>query len=604
MFYVSEMLLRSPARRWLSSDVQSDLVLVCSDGAVPAHSALLAGSSPFLSALLSAPSSRHCAGCSAPRSLLLAGVGVAECRALVDLLYTGKAPYTREVSSLLGLCEMLGLELAALDVVNKTLKTVTSQLRPQAPCGDSERVDGVHRRFNRDHASCESIPGCQDLEPIRNNQTPNKLSVITSGLKLMFSGSQSKIPKHQIERSPSLSLKRGERMSQDLAAEPLHSFPTKKLPSKSPEVFDNILAEEDVFPKSSQHKTFQRPAHHPQPGPSTSVVSSSPGQVMVPNSVLSEVMQMMPVEAIKMEAETERSDAEYPQMEGREADDEDREKASAVSSYLSMNNSRNYVCQSCDTGFTFVRSYNWHLARCKAATSSNTPSRITNIPSSSRPAVTVVVCKICNASVTGLKSHLALVHFKSQLLEKFSSSPRKCNICNKSFKSIHSLILHIGIHHGMVKKLSQSSNPIFKRKMLTSGKRSQPSKSKEQIKSSRAAEKEKNSLYKASLIKKKLSSTNLVSANSLYGASQINKLMSKSSSQKSPLKKIVDSQNVKDVIQAIQPLPPARKEACGSCVKCLLPDCGACPQCAGGGAQGLKRVCVKKVCRNKIWTNN
>ena len=103
------MLLRSPARRWLSADVQPDLVLTCDDGRVPAHAALLASSSNFLSALLSAPSSLHCAGCSSPRSLLLSGVKEAEASALVELLYTGKAPYTRDVASLLGLCDMLGL---------------------------------------------------------------------------------------------------------------------------------------------------------------------------------------------------------------------------------------------------------------------------------------------------------------------------------------------------------------------------------------------------------------------------------------------------------------------------------------------------------------
>ena len=619
------MLLRSPARRWLSADVQPDLVLTCDDGRVPAHAALLASSSTFLSALLSAPSSLHCAGCSSPRSLLLSGVKVAEARALVELLYTGKAPYTRDVASLLGLCDMLGLELDALDVMNRGMNTVTSQLSLRVGSDDiSDKTDGVHRRFNRDHASCESIPGCdEDLEPVRNNQTTSKLSVITSGLKSMFSASQSKISNHLPESSSSLSLKRGERLSKDLAAEPLHSFPLKKLPCKSPEVRDNILAEEHIA--SVQLKTPpKRPVQNP-PRP-----DCSPGQVMVPNSVLSEVMQMLPVEAIKIEVDTERSEveeAEYPQMEGREEDDEAKEKAvgEKVTSYMSMNNSRNFVCEKCDAGFTFVRSYRWHLARC----TKGAKGERSNIPSQSKAApVPVIVCKICNASVTGLKSHLSLVHFKSQLLEKFSSSPRKCNICNKSFKSIHSLILHIGIHHGMVKKLSQSSNPILKRKMLTAGKQSQPSNSKEPDKSSSSASaadiKDKNSLYKASLMKKKLSSNNsLVSNNtgknnSLYRASQMNKLMSKSPSQnvsstkastnditpkspvkKSPLKKTADSKIVANVS-----IPGPRREACGQCVKCLLPDCGECAQCAGGGAPGLQRLCVKKVCRNKIWTTN
>ena len=547
---------------------------------------------------------------------------MAEARALVDLLYTGKAPYSGKVASLLGLCSMLGLDLDTLDVVNSAVKMMSGD-------NSSDKTDGVHRRFNRDHASMESIPGCdEDLEPVvRNNlTTTSKLSVITSGLKSMFSGSQSKLSNN--ESLPSSSLKRAERLSKDLAAETLHSFP--KLPHKSSEVRDNIWEEEMKTPP-------KRPVDS----------SHSPGQVMVPNSVLSEVMQMLPAEAIKVEVDTE---AEYPQMEGREVDDENKEKEKdKATAYLSMNNSRNFVCEKCDTGFTFVRSYRWHLARCTKGASGAGAARSNNIPSQSKAAaVPVIVCKICQASVTGLKSHLALVHFKSQLLEKFSSSPRKCNICSKSFKSIHSLILHIGIHHGMVKKLSQSSNPIFKRKMLTSGKQSQQtsnnSKDPDKSSSSTADNKEKNSLYKASLMKKKLSSNNSVGSNntggknnSLYRASQMNKLMmSKSSSQivspktaskdttpkTSPLKKPADSSNnafvrKSPLKKAVDPssgdnarsnggdnAPVLRKEACGACVKCLLPDCGACAQCAGGGAPGLQRLCVKKVCRNKVWTKN
>ena len=75
-------------------------------------------------------------------------------------------------------------------------------------------------------------------------------------------------------------------------------------------------------------------------------------------------------------------------------------------------------------------------------------------------------------------------------------------------------------------------------------------------------------------------------------------------SKKSPLKKSADPKSV--VVNNIANNGPGvtRKAACGACVKCLLPDCGECAQCAGGGAPGLQRLCVKKVCRNKIWTNS
>ena len=610
------MLLRSPARRWLSSDVQADLVLVCRDGRVRGHSALLARSSPFLSSLLSAPSSLHCAGCHAPRSLVLAGVGVAECRAMIELLYTGKAPYNRDiVATVLDLCDVLGLELDTLDIVNKKLKTVTSQIVRR----NSDNVDSVHHRFNKSKSQ-ESLVD----EPIRSTSNTNsnvsRISVISTGLKNLFtsSGNVKSDNQKRIERS--------ERLSQDLAAEPLTSFPTKKLPTKTPDISDNILTDdEDKMPSSS--------------------VTASPGQVMVPNSVLSEVMKMVPVEAIKLEAEL--SEEDYPQMEGKEEDDEDSTKNNdKTTSYLSMKNCRNYVCDKCDTGFTFIRSYNWHLARCKGKDPPvNNTSSSNNIPGKPAPAP-VIVCKLCNASVTGLKSHLSLVHFKSQLLEKFSSSPRKCNICSKSFKSIHSLILHIGIHHGMVKRLSKNSS-ILKQKRLSSSNNS-PLPSTSKILNN----KEKNSLYKASLMKKKLAT------NSLNNSSQSLKSPSKSSTKrqddvpkspvksptkkpetmvkspikslnkrleevpkspikrqevivKSPIKKPVEApktpvksqnKNLEENTKKTETGGGGRKVSCGSCVKCLLPDCGQCVHCTGGGLLP-SLICVKKVCRNKVWTN-
>lgn len=44
--------LRARERRWLSNEVQADLYLLCADGRVAAHSALLADISPFLAAIL------------------------------------------------------------------------------------------------------------------------------------------------------------------------------------------------------------------------------------------------------------------------------------------------------------------------------------------------------------------------------------------------------------------------------------------------------------------------------------------------------------------------------------------------------------------------
>ena len=52
----------------------------------------------------------------------------------------------------------------------------------------------------------------------------------------------------------------------------------------------------------------------------------------------------------------------YPQLEGKE--EEESPNSPPVTAYLSMDNARNYVCNNCDQGFTFVRSFNWHRKRC------------------------------------------------------------------------------------------------------------------------------------------------------------------------------------------------------------------------------------------------
>jgi len=47
-----DVVLKARERRWLSNEVQADLFLLCKDGKVAAHSALLADISEFISSLL------------------------------------------------------------------------------------------------------------------------------------------------------------------------------------------------------------------------------------------------------------------------------------------------------------------------------------------------------------------------------------------------------------------------------------------------------------------------------------------------------------------------------------------------------------------------
>jgi len=513
------MLLRSPDRRWLSSEVQSDLVLVCSDGSVPAHSAFLAGSSPLLASLLAQPSSRLCGGCQAPRSLILAGVKVTECRALVELLYTGKTSCHTDLDTVKHLGLVLGLELEELALVpgiRRTVKTGTER-------SSYDGLDGVHHRFRQSNLNqAESMEDLKLVKPTTSGTNTNiatssskaKISVIPTGLKQLFQSS----------------LSRKQHNAEDKKSSSASSFSTPLPPHSDP----------------GQRET------------------EGQGKVVVPNAVLSEVMQMMPVENIKVEVEDSGDTQDFPQMEGREEDEKD--VSSAVSSYLSMNNSRNFVCDRCDSGFTFVRSFNWHRLRCKG-TEKKTGNNLTAGTNNNQAST---VCKYCNEKVVGIKKHLSLVHFKSQLLERFSLPPLKCKECGKCFKAVNSLVLHIGVVHGRVKTVCRAK-PV--RKPVASP----------------VKEKERNSLYKASQLKKKLGGGPTVSTS-------VKKPVSREASQARQ-----KPGGGAGGPGAGGPGGGGRKVPCGHCVKCLLADCGSCPPCSGGGDPGLSRVCVKKVCRNKVW---
>ena len=72
-------------------------------------------------------------------------------------------------------------------------------------------------------------------------------------------------------------------------------------------------------------------------------------------------------------------------------------------------------------------------------------------------------------------------------------------------------------------------------------------------------------------------------------------------------KKIVLN-HVVDTVKNSVAVPGGRKVSCGECVKCLLADCGHCSHCSdkpefGGRGKLVNRVCIKKVCRNKVWSD-
>jgi len=795
------MLIRAKDRRWLSSDVQSDLVLLCTDGEVPAHSALLAGKSSFLASLLSQPSTLLCAGCYSSRKVTLAGVGQGECQALVELLYTGVAPLNTDVTKILELCGLLGVELDGLCVSNRggvgelrldvdmrmnnglnshTTSMVSttdtsldgmesSMVNINPICDDT--VDTVHPRFvkggvirhrelSEDSNPSVRVSGlAQRATPGVGNKTPSKTvppvsspppshSPVTrktgtpplpcsSPISAMSPclSSNNKDSQNNSLSSPSPSqfhktyFNRRQRLSGDSLAEPLKSFPLKKLPFKTPDISDNILPEVPRYQELSRTSA-----------PAVLQYLQSP-QVMLPDTVLTEVMGMTP-DAIKQEVEEvadiscdvrdsvgeiadltdigigaevtygegvedihdlmdmmdplmNTPDRPYPQLEGK--GDDDNPKSPPVTAYLSMDNARNYVCSNCDQGFTFIRSFNWHMKKCQETASNNKKvekkkdvdeMNLDDLVKLENVEVKVVKlatknCVICNKEVSGLKSHLSTVHFKRQILADYGCNTKQCKICNTSFKSVHGLVLHIGVHHNMVKKYMKNHLKANKGKRIVLEK-TRPESPEEKKRLTRdnvkisvvvdAKEKMRNKLVTREKQKTKLVAGTKVKAvkrfldrerdkpggktvslgSQKYTASPRTSVRDKvvpggrnkvtHISRRHPAPAIVPKTETKPILNSATKdkiLSPARssksrdkesvkakvgkktvkmsdvrssvgvsggrKVSCGECVKCLLADCGVCIHCSdkpefGGRGKLLNRVCVKKVCRSKVWS--
>merc|ERR1719483_1185537 len=430
-------------------------------------------------------------------------------------------------------------------------------------------------------------------------------------------------------------------------------------------------------------------------------------------------------------------DPPYPQLEGK--GDDDSPNSPPVTAYLSMDNARNYVCNNCDQGFTFVRSFNWHNKRCQETgavsqeeNKTTTERILDNIVKLENVQVKVEKiptkqCVICKKSVNGLKSHLSLVHFKAKIISDYCSNPRQCKICKNPFKSLHGLILHIGVHHNMVKRYLKDHGKEKKGKRIVLEKTRVESfdvvkreVSKERENNVRisvvaeAKEKMKNRLVNRDKIKLKnrmvAAAVTARTGNSMSGDTRRSRVSSErqdvntkvengtgknkmSTERQKATKKdahqvktfnkcrnlSVERQNennkdlpltsnsVKSIIVSADRqscvkrkealvrsgeeksgsvsrdsesgnskyvssgktrvvsrvrkvscgdgsrvkksvVSGGRKVSCGGCVKCLLSDCGDCIHCAdkpqfGGRGKLFNRVCVKKVCRNKVWSD-
>eukprot|EP00092_Neocalanus_flemingeri_P057723 GFUD01068679.1.p1 GENE.GFUD01068679.1~~GFUD01068679.1.p1 ORF type:complete len:811 (+),score=240.73 GFUD01068679.1:166-2433(+) len=739
----------------------------------------------------------------------MAGVGVGECRALVELLYTGVAPLSTDVTRILELCGVLGMELEGLCVTNRgtgvgevrldmSMDKRNNLSNMQDRVSDNDSVDSVHprfvktqgskpRSFSQDQTPSVRVSGSlskvvSELPSKIVSESPSKivsgshnrtlsgtLDKVVSSIVTPPSSKESEMsPSHKVPSPLASSCiktysKRRMRMSQDALAETLKSFPLKKLPIKTPDIPDTILPEitrsnsfvgSESITSISQSTAGITRLQTDTAGLGYTEVSrnSTPAvlqylhspQVMLPDNVLTEVMGMLP-DAIKQEVEdvediscdvgngvgdiadisdlpigaeiTYGEGAEdiqdlrdmmdplrntptppYPQLEGR--GDDDSPNSPPVTSYLSMDNARNYVCNNCDQGFTFVRSFNWHSKRCQetlavkqedkkkvSEVSRDNLVKLENVEVKIEKILTKQ-CAICKKSVNGLKSHLSLVHFKTKIISDYCSNPRQCKICKNPFKSLHGLILHIGVHHNMVKRylkehgknkkgkriiLEKTTPEVVegkkrpdvvdgkKRPDVVDGKKrpdvvegkKKPDVVKRQLSGERenvrisvvaeAKEKMRNrlvyrekqqvksktlsaskvkdssrivtgerghvkSITPLSLERHKVKRQDLTKPTGLVKSKTVTReivgVKSKLESDKNHLNSrliTVYGDKVKKVVSA------GRKVSCGECVKCLLPDCGACIHCSdkpqfGGRGVLHNRICVKKVCRNKVWS--
>ena len=548
------MLLRAPDRRWLAAEVMSDLVLVCSDGSLPAHAALLAPASPFLAGLLAGPGGPgpHCPGCPAPRHLTLAGVRVRECRALLQMLYTGQAPLTTELTRILELAATLGMEVDRLDVVSTATSLLFGSLRPTG----RDDTETAHTRSQLFGGAVATLPTREEAESVVCKSGGGGAAVGRPGLL-------------------------------------------------------------------SRHRE-----------------SACTARVQVPHSVLNDVMDILSDTNIKQEPEDEVTEEEIennvpPEMEGKE-EGERGERKSVDKEYLSMNNCRNFVCPGCDQGFTFERSYNWHQARCRggAAAGHGKPAKISRHEN----------CPLCLRSVASVTSHLALVHFKERIISDYCSYPRQCRLCRKSFKSLHSLVLHVGLEHevahsflqaklngkrvklkktlpddfihegktkkGATKVRSVKSNRKSSSRISLSFVTKTPNDSTDGIRTEIHAQINKHKSYLSTETQPKLKEVRdemllecpLISMNAETKNHLSKEIPSIDADRKQSL---LSKKCVANKLAGLRGSGKGRREGCGVCTKCRLPDCGVCRACSSRSTPGPHllpgRVCVKKVCRNKIW---
>jgi len=232
-------------------------------------------------------------------------------------------------------------------------------------------------------------------------------------------------------------------------------------------------------------------------------------------------------------------------------------------------------------------------------------------------------CWFCDKKCKFLSVHCALFHFREQILSYTENG--KCISCNKYMtEDSNELILHIAFEHlgfrtkkksftpeflkskGLVVEISdkeiKKASPVKEPTIETAKenapninkKSSEPKVQKSEVENMAAIKEESKTL--PSDIKRKTmrqaDSSDLTDKPKKSGQQVMDKLkLFKNKKMVSRRRKVIlDSKRQGNV-------------GCGNCWKCELPNCGQCAFCQDmpefGGSGKLRKVCMKKVCRNK-----
>ena len=545
-----------------------------------------------------------------------------EVQALIQLLCTGQAPLpstapaapTDQLVRLLSLAEVLGLSLTGLTARTSQGRVIhiQEQSRENQPGHSSERSKTPplpdSQKFRRSSQQQEMVkvrqPSCSD-----DSRRHSVGLAARKDLHLKAQDSSSDPSRKSLDQTRKV-YPTEQNEETRLTSKPLDitnelerrltNSQEKTSASSKPSLLSSTRKKISSSSRLSQHSShfpFLRPRspNSPPPGPQARVIMS--------NTALLDLME------IKKEVV---DDEVVSELEGREEEvsDEGEEEE-----YPDMDNyGRNYVCCKCAKGFTFAKSFNWHMSRCQGGEGKGRET-VNSLGKRETP-----VLKNENGD---LKTNLV----KTKAQTSRESTPRRQRSVTPQTKE---KIERNGAKNTTNQQRERSVTPRGKvtlSKIQLAG----PSPRKKELEKKIQLKKRKTERSESKSPPDKKSKRRPVASSTGSTSSPESKKSQKSKSpQKVPphptlkgaaarkkidlAKKLALKKSQKEV--AAKKVDLAKKVAltksqekvaaavgrpyrgaCGRCVKCRLPDCGKCAACVAG-VQGL-RGCVRKVCRNK-----